>query len=328
MNAKPDDLVTRFLLGELSEQERADVEARFLSDNEFFEEVLSAEDALLDQYLLGQLTDEQRERAESLFRSSDRQSREVLFTEGLIAAVRGAGPAGGRVVHAAGTSEVTPPVTEDPSRALPPMPLGPKNFTPRLAWAGGLFLLLVCFALASWFFYQHPQTRPAGANQAEANRGSPGPRETPSEEAANKEEPGRRPEIGNEKRETPEETRGPRPPRRSESVASILLSPATLERGGGSTTIRLKTGTSKVQLHLELDEGRRYNRYGVLISTFDGRRVWSNDSLDAGQVSKGRIALTLPSSLFGYDDYKIELKGLSEGGEPVHVADYVFKVRD
>lgn len=321
MNAKPDDVVTRFLLGELSEEERAEVEARFLADNEFFEEVLSAEDALLDRYLLGQLTGEQRERAESLFRSSDRQSREVWFTEDLIAVVRGAGPA-------TESSDVTPPETEEPARARLFMPPGPKNFTPRLAWAGGLFLLLVCLVLASWFFYRRSQTRPEGTNQAEANRGGPGPRETPSEATANKEEPGGRPEIRNEKRETPEGTPGPRPPRRSESVASILLSPATLERGGGSTTIRLKTGTSKVHLHLELDEGKRYDRYTVLISTFDGRRVWSNDALGAGQVSKGRITLTLPSSLFGYDDYKVELRGLPEGGEPVHVADYVFKVRD
>lgn len=328
MNAKPDDLLTRFLLGELSEEERAEVEARFLADNEFFEEVLSAEDALLDQYLLGQLTDEQRERADRLFRSSDRQRREALFTEELIVAVRGADPASGRAVHTAGPSEITPPAKEDTGHTPPFKLRSPKNFMPRLAWAGGFFLLLVCLALASWFFYRRAQTRPAGTNQAETNHGGKGPRETPTEEAVGKEVPGGRPVVGGEKHGTPEETPEPRPPRRSESVASILLSPATLERGGGSTTIRLKTGTSKVQLHLELDEGARYNRYGVLITTFDGRRVWSNDSLDSGQISKGHIALTLPSSLFGYDDYKVELKGLPESGEPVHIADYVFKVRD
>lgn len=328
MNAKPDDLVTRFLLGELSEEERAEVEARFLADNDFFEEVLSAEDALLDQYLLGQLTGEQRERAESLFRSSDRQRREALFTEELIVAVRGADPAGGRTVHAAGPPEVTPPATEDTVPAPPFKPPSPKNFMPRLAWAGGFFLLLFCLALASWFLFRRAQTPPAGTHQAETNQGGKGPRETPTEEVVGKKGPGGRPNVGGEKRATPEETPEPRPPRRSESVASILLSPATLERGGGSATVRLKTGTSKVQLHLELYEDTRYNRYGVLITTFDGRRVWSNDALDSGQISKGHIALTLPSSLFGYDDYKVELKGLPESGEPVHIADYVFKVRD
>jgi hypothetical protein len=52
MKAKTDDLVTRFLLDKLSESERRDVEERFLNDNEFFEEVISAEDALIDRYLL------------------------------------------------------------------------------------------------------------------------------------------------------------------------------------------------------------------------------------------------------------------------------------
>jgi hypothetical protein len=340
MNAKPDDLVTRFLLGELSEEERTQVEERFLADNQFFEEVLSAEDALIDLYLLGQLTDEQRERAESLFRASDWQSREVSFTEELIASVRGADPAGGQDARAAGpptgathpaedAADAAPPSgPEDSVRSFPVIPAGLKNFTPRFKWTTALALMLVCFGLFYWIFYHYSQTRPREVNQPVVERGSPEGREKPLEEAAGKEAPDRQSEIEKEKRETPEESSTPRQPRRQESVASILLAPAMLERGGGSKTIKLKTGTGKIQLQLELDEGSRYDRYSVLISTFDGRKVWSRDSLDASQITKGRITLTLPSPLFGYDDYKVELKGLPDGGEPVHVADYVFKVRN
>ena len=340
MNAKPDDLATRFLLGELSEEERTQVEERFLADNEFFEEVLSAEDALIDQYLLGRLTGEQRERAEGLFRSSDWQGREVSFTEDLIASVREADPSGGQrarpAAPAAGAAhhaeeeaaDALPSEPEDSGRSLNIIPAGLKNFTPRFRWAAAFAIMLVCFGLLCWFIYYYSQTRPQDVNQPLAEQGNREGSEKPSEEAAGKETPDRRSETEKEKRETPEESSTPRQPRRQDSVASILLAPSMLERGGGSKTIKLKTGTGKIQLQLELDEGVRYERYSVLISTFDGRRVWSKDSLDAGQITKGRVTLTLPSPLFEYDDYKVELKGLPEGGEPVHVADYVFKVRN
>jgi hypothetical protein len=340
MNAKPDDLVTRFLLGELSEEERTQVEERFLADSAFFEEVLSAEDALIDRYLLGQLTGEQRERAESLFRSSDWQSREVSFTAELLASARAAAPAGGPNARAArppagaahpaeeeagGAPAVQP---EDSGGLLASIAASLKNLTPRFHWAGALALVLVCLALLYWILYRYSPPRLPTVNQAAAEREGREAREKPPEEAAGRATPGGSPEVEKGKRETPEEAVVPRQPRRQESIASIILSPATLERGGGSQTVKLRTGTSKVQLQLALDEGKRYERYSVLISTFDGRKVWGRDSLDAGHITKGRITLALPSALFGYDDYKVELKGLPHGGEPVHVADYVFKVRD
>src|SRR6266404_5799744 len=88
MSAGPDqktaELMTRFLLGELSEEERPAMEERFLSDNQFFDHLLVMEDSLIDAYLLGRLSDDRRQRAELLLQSSSAQRREVEFTRELI----------------------------------------------------------------------------------------------------------------------------------------------------------------------------------------------------------------------------------------------------
>src|SRR5258707_15656793 len=92
MSAGPDqktvELMTRFLLGELSEEERPAVEERILSDNEFFDQLLVVEDSVIDAYLLGRLSDDRHQRAEVLFRSSSTERPEVELTRDLIAFLR------------------------------------------------------------------------------------------------------------------------------------------------------------------------------------------------------------------------------------------------
>ncbi|MFL6255019.1 MAG: hypothetical protein ACJ74T_08340 [Pyrinomonadaceae bacterium] len=343
MNAKTDDLITRFLLGELSDEERAQVEQRFLADNEFFEEMLSAEDALMDQYLLGQLSDRQRERAEALFHSSRRQKRDVSFTEELITSLRKAEPSGTQTAQtgpsvsghllgrdAARRGDANAPRFGVLGRAFSASSAALKSLASRLDWAGGLAfaLLLLCLVLVSLIVYRYSRTESREAERAESERsGQKTPEKAPGD-ANSTAELKEQSETSNGKGETAEELVAQTHPRKPEAGEVVILTPTALERGGGSKTVKLKTGAGRVKLQLELDEGKRYGRYSVSISSFDGRKVWSDDSLDAGQIRKGRITLTLPSSLFRYDDYRIELKGLPDGGEPVRVADYVFKVRD
>jgi anti-sigma-K factor RskA len=342
MNAKTDDSITRFLLGELSDDERAQIEQRFLSDNEFFEEVLSAENALIDQYLLGQLSDEQRKRAELLFQSSPRQRREVSFTEQLIASLRGASPEGTQATHTAGdlakethareevTGESVPhnAKSEVHNSALIATLVGMKNFMSRFNWAGALALLLLCLTIAVWVFYQYSQKKRPAVDEVASERSNHEEREKVSEKDKGQTGTAEHPIIEPEKHATPEELVIQPPKHRLGGIASILLAPTTLERGGDSKVVKLRNETKRIQLQLEVDEDPRYEQYSVLISTFDGRNVWSKDSLGPGQIKKGRITFTLPASLLKYDDYRVELKGLSDGSEPIHIADYVFKVRD
>lgn len=331
MNAKTDELITRFLLDELSDEERAEVEKRFLADNEFFEAVLSAEDALIDRYLLGQLSDDQRRRAERLFQSSPRQRREVSFTEELIASVRQPAAGGLTVRSAEYSADASHPGAvgaiadpADSASSLPLMAAITKNLTARRIWAAGL-ILLVGLSSVFWLIYYYSQRpRPQPVVRQDRPEAPGGPSEEKRSEVGISETP----EATPKKDAPPEEVVVPQQRRKQDTIASILLTPTALGRGGGSDTVRIKTGTTRVQLQLEVDEDQPYGRYSVLVTTFEGQKVWSRDALAADQIKKGRLTLTLPSSLLTYNDYRVELKGLPDGGEPVRVADYVFKVRD
>jgi hypothetical protein len=342
MNDKTDDLITRFLLGEVSEEERTQVEKRFLADNDFFEEVLSAEAALLDQYLLGQLSEERRERAQILFQSSPGQKREVEFASELIASLRAADLADHRTIAAARETNFKESPTkihpeeetistdsgvEIPARKFSLVPAGWKNLAPPFSARGWLVVLTVGLLLTSSILYFYSRRRNLEAQRIAVEQPAQEPREKLSEETQNKAEPSKRLEVEKEKQVTAEELTARASPRKPERVTSILLAPTTLERGGNSKAISLKTTTKQVQLQLELDTSQPYSRYSILLTTFDGRRVWSKDSVDASQIKKGQLALILPSALLTYEDYRIELKGLSDNGEFVHVADYIFKVR-
>lgn len=348
MNAKSDDLIKRFLLGELSEEERAQVEERFLADNDFFEEVLSAEDALMDQYVLGQLSGQQLERAKTLFQTSPGQKREVEFTKKLVASLRGAGleknQTAADITHTA-FAETTDKIhsrneiisanseSESTPGAFSLIPLDLRNLTPRSTAVGWLFVSLVCLSLLSWVLYFYYQKRTWEAQMAAVERTNQDAREKLSELMQGKEELNRKLEDEKERRERAEEliaqlqARKPDGITKPDRIISILLTPANLDRGGNSKTISLKAGSKRVRLQLQLGEGQHSSLYSVLLTTFDGRRVWSKDSIDASQIKQGRLTLVLPPSLLEHEDYRIELKGLSDSGEFVHVADYIFKVR-
>lgn len=346
MNDKSDDLIIRFLLGELPDEERAQVEQRFLSDNDFFEEVLLAEDTLIDQYLLGKLSGERLERAEALFCSSRWQRDEVECTESLIASLRGAAPEGlsaplvetatpAASVNRVNAEEGPPPARPEPKKwreILSAIMLGLRGWFPRLAL---LAISLVCLSLLSWVLYHYSQKRGSQEERIAVGRGNQEPAQGRSQENRNDAEPSR--QVANEKetqeneKQTQEKARdltAQMPARKPKGISSILLTPGAPERGGGSKTPVVKIEARHIRLQLALDESWRYRQFSVLITTFDGRRVWSQDSLAAGQIKRGQLILLLPSSLFAPDDYRIELKGLSDESGFVHIADYIFKVRN
>src|SRR5215207_4236036 len=59
--------IRRYLLGELSEQQREQVEQRLLSDDDLYQQLLLAEDDLIDEYISGELSDQERSKFSARF---------------------------------------------------------------------------------------------------------------------------------------------------------------------------------------------------------------------------------------------------------------------
>ena len=80
---KLEQITTRYLLGELSEQEQAALEEKYFSDPQVFNEVLKVESELVDAYARGQLSTEMRERFEQSYLKHPARRNRVEFARAL-----------------------------------------------------------------------------------------------------------------------------------------------------------------------------------------------------------------------------------------------------
>src|SRR4051812_3826365 len=78
------ELITSYLLGELSEDERSRLEERYFADAELSHEVQAVRDELVDAYVRGRLPQRERERFETYFMASPRRRERVEFAAALL----------------------------------------------------------------------------------------------------------------------------------------------------------------------------------------------------------------------------------------------------
>ena len=83
MNSSDERLLTRYLLGELPDDERLRLEEEYLADPALFARLLAAEDDLIDAYARGTLTAEARARFEERYRRTGDQQQRIAFAGAL-----------------------------------------------------------------------------------------------------------------------------------------------------------------------------------------------------------------------------------------------------
>src|SRR6185295_6585139 len=76
-NVDESPVLRRYLLGELSEAERAGVETRLLTDDGLFEELVLLEEDLIDEYVFGELSPGVRERLETHFAAAPERQEAI-----------------------------------------------------------------------------------------------------------------------------------------------------------------------------------------------------------------------------------------------------------
>ena len=78
-----EDLLKRYLLGWLEPEEQERLEKQLLTNDEYFEELLAAEDELIDSYVRGSLSEPDRERFARLFLAAPERRQKLSFAEAL-----------------------------------------------------------------------------------------------------------------------------------------------------------------------------------------------------------------------------------------------------
>jgi anti-sigma factor RsiW len=322
--------LTRYLLGELQEREREQLEETYFADDVAFEQIIIAEEELIDAYVRGELSAEERVRFEELFRSSPRGRERVQFARSLADAVSSAQPA-------AIAPEATRPIRSSFFAAL----LTPRIVALRYALA---VIVLVAAVVLPWLLVERARMRDelrqlrderavlqeraqelerrAAAEQRQSeelraqlkgDQAQPAPSSTP-------------PPINTARQDRPSPDKGgtqtPRP-----AVVAFTLSPG-LVRGGGAKPFILPRNASSVVLRLNI-EAATHASYRAVIETVGGRQVWRADSVEPGRATRagGAIVLpALPAKDLPDGDYILLLSGKQPDGSFEDVADYSFRI--
>ena len=313
-----DARLTRYLLGAVSQTERENIEAEYLTDEDVFEQMLIAEDDLVDAYAHGELSDEERRQFEKNFLTSTRGRDRIHFSQALVGAVADARP-------------VTERVKTSPSPSF--FAALWAGLTTRVRVAGVAFAVLLVTAF-SWLLVEHLRMRAElqglRAEQVrltemskELQRVADAERARSAELAAQvaHREPERGPEpVPNEPRRIDQ-----RPP---EDTIAFNISPGSV-RGSGGTRLAVPRSARSIRLTLSFERPSLHQEYRAAIETAEGNSVWRNDSFGfrSNVTALERVSLpAIPVSALPPGDYVLFLSGKQADGSFAPVANYSFRI--
>ena len=281
-----DDLMMRYLLGEVSDEEQVRLEECYFADDSVFEQLSALEDELIDDYVRGELGEPQRKQFELHFLNSPERRRKLAFAESFSQYLSQAS---------------TVAAKQETWRQWIADWFDLRGATARWAFAAVFAGILVGGA---WLVRQNwrlrAQLREIQAQQTELRQ---------REERLSKQlsqlkvtPTGRMPGS---------EVAQPQP--HPLPIVALTLVPGVLRSSAEQKTLIIPPGPHLV--HLQLDLGSRsYESYLATLETAEGSRIWSKEGLKAVPASGGRtLVLELPSSLFGNKDYILQLRGVRSG---------------
>jgi anti-sigma factor RsiW len=140
-----EDVLKRYLLGWLEPEEQERLEKQLLTNDEYFEELLAAEDELIDSYVRGDLSEPERESFAQHFLAASERRQKLSFAETLH-----------RYVKVASVAEVQPATVNG---RRPPvwkrlMPASLHTQKPLLGLSLAAALVIVIFG-ASWLIVKN-----------------------------------------------------------------------------------------------------------------------------------------------------------------------------
>jgi hypothetical protein len=350
LNSDQKKLMSRYLLGESSEAERFSVEERFFGDDDYFAEMLVAEDELVEKYLSGALSPAEQSQFERHFLASPKRRERV---------------AAARAFHRA--------VEKLPSDSVSKIAVqksAPNKMTGIFAYifappcvgrsAFALAALIIVAAGAVWLFWRQRSVLNEEISRLENERVTLQKQkedferrvdeaqeksqkltgELQTERSLRAESEDRAIELQREnerlkrirqdnalaataapqkRKINPEQTPAP-------SIITFLLTPGLARDFGEEKTLRLPAGVRTVvfSLNLQRDE---YPKYQVSLQTPEGREVWRRDEIRARRARSGpALAFPVPARLLNGGVYVLTLNGQASAGQFELVNQYAFSV--
>lgn len=298
------ELLARYLLGELSAEDRQRLEREYLVDDEVWENLTAVENDLIDSYARGDLSEEQRRQFEQHFLDSPEKQERLEMAKLLM---------NGRIRQSIKTA---PQQEQQALWAGSPMELLWRRHRVINVVLGAAALVVFVVATVLILQNQHLRTE---LTQLQSDQFS------------------LRNEIDQLQQQivsltnTQEKNAGNTGTGQHEPETVAALLTPRLPRGtgqGNSDNILRIPGTASsvvLTLQMERDPDRQYE---VLVETPEGNRVSHNQGLksEAGKNGSKAVTVRLPSHLFKKGDYIVTLSGQKPNDDTEVVNSYSLSV--
>jgi len=307
-----EQIATRYLLGELSEQEQAALEEKYFSDPQAFNQVLRVESELVDRYARGQLSTELRERFEQSYLKHPARRQRAEFAKAL-------------------TTRIDERESAVTRAERSPQPASHVSWKQRLFGAFGgprrplrfaMALIIVLIALAGvWILVGNRWRQQQRQAQIQA---TPNGSQTPPQ---TEKQPGQEEHAA----QVPPETSPPSPNANTSSappVVSLALTAGGVRSGdsGPTPTLLIPPDTTQAQISLDLKDDT-YPRYRVSLRRIGGPEIFTRTNVRPHTTKAGaRFVFKVSARELASGDYALTLAGITPEGEVDDLNKSLFRV--
>jgi hypothetical protein len=314
-----EQVMRRYLLGELPEEEKQAFEDIYFADRDVFERLQALEEELIHDYVRDDLPAPVRAQFEKHFLISSERRKRVALAEEYMQAID----------KELARKVAIEPVTSrwQPLREF----LHFSNPTFRYALAGAAVVLLI--AHGTRLTLESGRLHNA-LRQYETERVTLQQREQSLQQQLNQQQSQsanltqQLEQERNLRRQFERELNTlKRPPA---PIPSFALTPPDAARGVGETPTRLviQPKADSIRFQLNFKSGKDYDFLRVTLEAAHSRELWRQDIDQHAHYAQGRkaVVMMLPAIIFSPGDYKITLAGADEAGEFEAIEFYKFSV--
>ncbi len=340
----------RYLLGELSEAERAQFEEAYFADDALFERFLAVKDELLDAYTRGELAEEKRKRFEQHFLVSESRRRQLDEVQEFIRAVTAVST---KATTTSGAT-VNAPLAVTAQKSSGRQSLADFFKFRPFAWQTAFAALFLIVLGGTWILVRHSQQQTARNEQAvlqptplptiatpsnENNNASPSSVPANINQSAADTNATVKPTLKNPAnvnqspanansapKPTPKSPANREPQISPVQIASIMLLPVASRDINEANTLRLNSDTRVVRVRLTF-KNDDYRNYSATLTTVAGASVWQQKTLKANVNGANKsVSLQFAPALLNQQDYIVTLTGKTAAGQTETIGEYYFRV--
>lgn len=316
MQPSEEQLLRHYLLGDVSEAERTQMEDRLFADDEFHEHLLALKSELADEYVRGELSATERARFAQRFLPSEAGRQRVAFA---------------RAMHDAWpeSAPVAAPAVVGAEQSVWWQSL--LGFWRTPAWQFAMAAAAILLAFGSFWLYReqarlHSELEIARAEQARQQQQQQASQRQLDEQRQQSEQLAAALEREKAERARLEQERAKLPPPSASTPLSFLtftLLPGVARSSGNPETLTIPSHVARVNLRLQLDSDERFSQYRVELRTLRGQLILRQSGLQArGQA----VTVAVPTPRLTAGEYELALQAPTRPGQFTDIGFYYIQV--